>query len=31
MITFKAPGMSQDKVIEMANTIKVAEIAKLVQ
>jgi hypothetical protein len=31
MITFKAPGMTQDKVIEMANTIKVAEIAKLVQ
>jgi hypothetical protein len=31
MITFRAPGMPQDKVIEMANTIKVSEIAKLVQ
>jgi hypothetical protein len=31
LITFRAPGMSQDKVIEMANTIKVAEIAKLIQ
>jgi hypothetical protein len=27
----RAPGMPQDKVIEMANTIKVSEIAKLVQ
>jgi hypothetical protein len=31
LITFRAPGMPQDKVIEMANTIKVAEIAKLIQ
>jgi hypothetical protein len=31
LITFRAPGMPQDKVIEMANTIKVADIAKLIQ
>jgi hypothetical protein len=31
LITLKAPGLSQDKVIELANTIPVAEIAKLVQ
>ena len=31
MITLKAPGLTQDKVIELANTIPVADIAKLVQ
>jgi hypothetical protein len=31
LITFRAPGLPQDKVIEMANTIKVADIAKLIQ
>ena len=31
LITLKAPGLPQDKVIELANTIPVAEIAKLVQ
>jgi hypothetical protein len=31
LLTFKAPGLSQDKVVELANTIKIADIAKLVQ
>jgi hypothetical protein len=31
LITFRAPGLPQDKVIELANTIKVADIAKLIQ
>jgi hypothetical protein len=31
LITLKAPGLPQDKVIELANAIPVAEIAKLVQ
>jgi len=31
MITLKAPGYTQDQVIAMANTLPVAQIAKLVQ
>jgi hypothetical protein len=31
LLTLKAPGLSQDKVVELANTIKIADIAKLVQ
>lgn len=31
LITFKAPGLSQDKVIALANAIPVAEIAKRIQ
>jgi hypothetical protein len=31
LITFKAPGYSQDQVIKMASTIPVADIAKMVQ
>lgn len=31
LITLKAPGYTQDQVIAMANTIPVAQIAKLVQ
>lgn len=31
LLTLKAPGLSQDKVVELANTIKIGEIAKLVQ
>jgi len=31
MITLKAPGYTQDQVIAMANTLPIAQIAKLVQ
>jgi len=31
LITLKAPGYTQDQVIKMANTLPVAEIAKMVQ
>ena len=31
LITLKAPGLSQDKVIALANTLSIAEIAKRVQ
>jgi len=31
LITLKAPGRSQDDIIKMANTIPVAEIAKMLQ
>ena len=31
LITLKAPGYSQDQVIKMANTLNVAEIAKMLQ
>lgn len=31
LITFKAPGLSQDEVIKLANTLPVAEIAKMLQ
>lgn len=31
MISLKAPGFTQDQIIKMANTLPVAEIAKMVQ
>jgi hypothetical protein len=31
LITFKAPGYTQDQVIKMANTIPVTDIAKILQ
>jgi hypothetical protein len=31
LITFKAPGSSQDDIIKMANTLPVADIAKMLQ
>ena len=31
LITFKSPGSTQEQVIQMANTLPVAEIAKLLQ
>lgn len=31
LITFKAPGTSQDEMIKMANTLPVADIAKMLQ
>jgi hypothetical protein len=31
LVTLRAPGFSQDEVIKMANTLPVAEIAKMLQ
>ena len=31
LITFRAPGLTQDQVIKLANTIPVADIAKMLQ
>jgi hypothetical protein len=31
LITFKAPGLSQDDVVKLANTLPVADIAKMLQ
>ena len=31
LITFKAPGTSQDDMVKMANTLPVADIAKMLQ
>jgi hypothetical protein len=31
LITFKAPGYAQDQVLKMANTIPVADIARMLQ
>jgi hypothetical protein len=31
LISFKAPGFSQDDVIKMANTLPIADIAKMLQ